>query len=140
MQGELKELARAVGQRKMNATRALLATQPLEEAERDLQERIGRAMVPHALAPFAGGPGEAWAAMSLEQHRAVVKGLMRVVIQPSRRCHIPGARPGAVLRQGRRGPGAARFARSHPLIDDGGAVWARHLETSKPAELALASA
>ena len=95
VQGELKELARAVGQRKMNATRALLATQPLEEAERDLQERIGRAMVPHALAPFAGrDPVQAWAAMSLEQHRAVVKGLMRVVIQPSRRGHIPGARPG----------------------------------------------
>ena len=95
VQGELKELARAVGQRKMNATRALLATQPLEEAERELQERIDRALVPHALAPFAGrDPAQAWHGLLLDQRRAVVARTMRVVIRPSPRGRRPGWHPG----------------------------------------------
>lgn len=95
VQAELAELARAVGRRQVTAGWALLATGPLKEQERDLEERLDRALVPHALAPFTGrDPVEVWHGLGLEQRRAVVQRLMRVVIMPSARGRLAGWQPG----------------------------------------------
>lgn len=96
VRGELDELAAAAGRREITVRQMATTSAALQEQATALEIRLADAARTSVLSTFGGGqdPAGVWAALSLDQKRAVIAEIMTVTVQPAPRGRPAGWRRG----------------------------------------------